>query len=39
MKDDISNSIIHVFVVPNYKEDSDLLAETLEQLAKHSSAR
>ena len=31
--------VYHAFIIPNYKEDEEMLAETMERIASHKGAR
>jgi hypothetical protein len=39
LENSLEEEVIHVIIIPNYKEDIELLAETLDRLASHYSAR
>lgn len=34
-----ASNLIHCFIIPSYKEDPDLLGETLEWIGSHSRAQ
>ena len=39
IEDGINDQIYHLFVIPSYREETELLSQTINQLASHSAAK